>query len=262
MRIGRISSYTKEGFDIAKSQDMQFIEICCNTEKDAAAVIRGAEEIKENSQRTGVAVSSVGRWNHTLLENGSIHEERLAGYIELLHTAVALGAKTFVCGVNYDETLSYEQNVALAADALGRLISAADGKIKVAVENCNWNNFIITPKEWDALFSSLPELYIKYDPSHAYKRGQDYLAELSDYGHRIAHVHVKGIIRAGKTAIDDPPAGMDDLLWPAIFGILYARGYRGDLSIEPHSQTWSGELGDFGVRFTRDYIRPFVYSHD
>jgi len=262
MRIGRISAYSTEGFDVAQAQGMQFIEICCNNDIQASAVVHDAERIKENVRRTGISVSSVGRWNHTLIENGEINAPQLQSYVELLQTAIDLGARTFVCGVNRDESLSYEQNVAMATEILGTLIAAADGRIKVAVENCGWNNFLITPREWDTLFSALPELYIKYDPSHAYKRGQDYLAELSDYGHRVAHVHVKGIVRAGKTAIDDPPAGMDDLRWPAIFGILYARGYRGDLSIEPHSETWSGDLEDFGVRFTRDYIRPFVYPYD
>jgi len=51
---------------------------------------------------------------------------------------------------------------------------------------------------------------------------------------------------------------MDDINWPSVFAVLYARGYDGDLSIEPHSPTWWGELGEKGVAFTRDYIRRFM----
>ena len=109
-----------------------------------------------------------------------------------------------------------------------------------------------------AVISELPELCIKYDPSHAYNRGDNYLDEISDWAHRFAHVHIKGTTIAGKNPVDDPPAGMDDLRWGSIFSILYARGYDGDLSIEPHSATWRGELGDAGVAFTRDYIRQFI----
>ena len=51
---------------------------------------------------------------------------------------------------------------------------------------------------------------------------------------------------------------MDDIAWRPLFSILYARGYNGYLSIEPHSNTWCGELGDAGIAFTRDFIRGFM----
>ena len=71
-------------------------------------------------------------------------------------------------------------------------------------------------------------------------------------------MHVKGTTHAGSRPVDDPPAGMDDIRWSSLFSILYARKYDGDLSIEPHSATWQGKLGDAGVAFTRDFIRPFI----
>lgn len=260
MRIGRISGFTTEHFALAKSQQMRFIELCCNNAEDAARVIDSEASIRDSIRTYGIDVSCVGRWNHELTSGGALCRERLAQYEALMETAITLGAKTFVTGVNYDESISLYRNYTLAIDALGTLIEKSAGRIRVAVQNCHWNNFIDSPRQWDILFSELPELYIKYDPSHAYKRGADYLAEMSDYGHKIAHMHIKGILKAGSTAVDDPPAGMDAIAWPSVFAILYARGYRGDLSIEPHSKTWQGSLGDFGVRFTRDYIRPFVYD--
>ena len=184
--------------------------------------------------------------------------EKREKYFALLDTAIGLGAKTFVCGVNKDESISLYKNYVNAIDFLGSLIERADGKIKIAVQNCHWNNFILSPKEWEVVLGELPELWLKYDPSHAYKRGDDYLAELSDWGERIAHFHIKGVVRAGSRAVDDPPAGMDDINWGAVFAILYARGYNGDLSIEPHSKTWSGELGDAGVVYTRNFIEKFI----
>ena len=51
---------------------------------------------------------------------------------------------------------------------------------------------------------------------------------------------------------------MDDIQWSSLFAILYARGYQGDLSIEPHSRVWSGALGEKGVLYTRDFIRGFM----
>ena len=107
-----------------------------------------------------------------------------------------------------------------------------------------------------------PELFrsdaLKYDASHSYNRGDDYLGELSDWCERVAHVHIKGTTHAGKRAVADPPAGMDDIKWSSLFSILYARGYDGDLSIEPHSSVWCGELGAAGVLFTRDFIKQYI----
>ena len=259
MRLGRIqNNYTKEGFDAVKETGLSFIEICCNSEEDMIALCQAEESVKEEIARTGIDVSSVGRWNHTILEDGRIHEGRLQGYYALLDTAIALGARTFVVGCNLDPTVSLYQNYTLAIRFLGGLIARADGRIRIAIQNCDWNNFLVSPAEWRIVLGELPELCIKYDPSHAYNRGADYLAELSEWGDRIAHLHVKGTTHAGKRAVDDPPAGMDDLRWPSIFAVLYARGYEGDLSIEPHSKTWLGDLGERGIAFTQRYIQPYL----
>ena len=87
-----------------------------------------------------------------------------------------------------------------------------------------------------------------------------YLTELSDWGERVSHIHIKGTTHAGgKRWVDDPPAGMDDIKWGSVFSILYARGYNGGLSIEPHSGTWHGELCTKGIRFTHDFISKFVF---
>ncbi|MBQ9796344.1 MAG: sugar phosphate isomerase/epimerase [Clostridia bacterium] len=260
MRLGRIqNNYTAQGFDLVKNSGLDFIEICCNNAEDADRLIAAKDSVKAEIARTGLDVSSVGRWNHSVLENGTINLEKAAQYLTLLDTAVELGAKTFVCGCNYDESISLWRNYCNALEFLGTLTERAKGKgIKVAIQNCNWNNFIVSPEHWKIVLGENPDLYIKFDPSHTYNRGDDYLAELSDWCERVAHVHIKGTTHAGKRAVDDPPAGMDDILWRPLFSILYARKYTGDLSIEPHSATWRGELGDAGVAFTRDFIRTFM----
>jgi len=259
MRIGRINKYSQENFDRTKESGLSFIEICCNNAEEAEQFINAKDEVKKQVLRTGIDISSVGRWNHDLNENGKVNEEKAAQYFALMDVAVELGAKTFVCGINRDNSISLYRNYINAVEFFGKLIEHADGRIKVAIQNCNWNNFVVSPEEWKVVLGELPDLYIKYDPSHAYNRNADYLAELSDWGDRIAHFHVKGTTHAGSRGVDDPPAGMDDIKWGSVFAILYARKYNGDLSIEPHSGTWLGELGNFGVEFTRDYIKKFVF---
>ena len=259
MRLGRIQNdISEKGFDLVVAQGMEFIEICCNFPKDMDSVISSVDAIKEQIARTGVDVSCVGRWNHDIQVGGVIAEDKLEHYLQLLDAAVEIGAKTFVCGCNYDDSVSLLTNYKNAVYMFSKLIERADGRIKIAIENCEWNNFIVSPEQWKIVLGELPELCIKFDASHAYNRGEDYLAQLSDWCERVAHVHIKGTVHAGARKVDDPPAGMDDILWRPLFAVLYSRGYDGDLSIEPHSKTWQGELGNAGVLYTRDFIRNFI----
>ena len=259
MRLGRIqNNYTAEGFDFAKAQGNEFIEICRNNQEEAEHLIAHKDDVLAQIKRTGIDVSCVGRWNHDIQKDGKIDSEKLAHYFAFLDTAIELGAKTFVCGCNYDDSVSMFKNYENAIAFFRALIERADGRIKIAIHNCDWNNFIVSPKHWEIVLGELPELGIKFDASHAYNRDEDYLAQLSDWGERVYHVHIKGTVHAGSRKVDDPPAGMDDIKWSSLFAILYARKYNGDLSIEPHSATWHGELGAAGVKFTQDFIRPFM----
>ncbi len=260
MRLGRIqNNYTSQGFDKVKEQGLEFIEICCNNAEEAHALITAKNDIRAHIKRTGIDVSCIGRWNHNILKNGEINTESKENYIALLDTAIELGAKTFVCGCNYDETVSLFRNYQNAIAFLGELCERAkDKNIKIAVQNCHWNNFVLSPEQWKVILGELPDLYIKFDASHTYNRGDDYLAELSDWCERVAHIHIKGTTIAGSKKVADPPAGMDDIKWRSLFAILYARDYNGDLSIEPHSSVWKNEMEDRGIAFTQKFIREFM----
>ncbi len=259
MRLGKIfTACTLSGFNAMKAQGLEFAEVCCNSEVDAYEFIGRKEAVKAAMAETGMAISSVGRWCHDVQVDGKLDPQRLKSYIALLDTAIELGAKTFVCGINYDESVSLFRNYANAVEFFKILTDRAGSAIKVAIENCDWNNFVHSPQQWEVLLGENPNLYIKFDPSHAYNRGDDYLAQISDWGHKFAHMHVKGTVHAGSRGVDDPPAGMDDIKWSSVFAVLYARKYDGDLSIEPHSETWSGALGDRGVEYTIKFIRQFM----
>ena len=260
MRIGRIqNNYTQEGFELVKNQGLSFVEICRNSQEESEQLVADREKVLAVSKKTGIDISSVGRWNHDVVSGGILVPERAKSYHDLLDTAIYLGAKTFVCGINRDESISLYRNYTYAIELFGSLCERAKGTgVKVAVQNCYWNNLIVRPKDWEIVLGELPDLWIKYDASHSYNRGDDYLAELSDWGDRVAHVHIKGTTHAGSRAVADPPAGMDDIKWSSLFSILYARGYDGDLSIEPHSSIWQGELGAAGVLFTRDFVKQYL----
>lgn len=260
MRLGMITlDYSAKGFDRLKNMNFQFAELCCNNSEESKQLVANKNNIKEQIKRTGIDVSCIGRWNHSLNSGGKIDAEKEQDYFDLLDTAIDLGAKTFNCGINYDNSISYFKNCVNAIEFFTKLVKRAENSgTKVAVQNCSWNNFVKSPDEWKIILDEVKGLYLKFDASHAYYRGEDYLSQLSDWCERVAHIHIKGMTKAGARIVDDPPAGMDDLKWPSIFAILYSRNYDGDLSIEPHSPVWRGELADKGIIFTRDYVKKFI----
>ena len=260
MRIGRIIfDRTEAGLLAFKQAGLSFAEICLNFVEDDECILKEAGKLRAAIDKSGLPVSCIGRWNHAVQKGGLLVADEVNRYLSLVDVAATLGARTFVVGCNYDSEATLYRNYSNAIEFFGALCKKAKSYgIRVAVQNCDWNNFVFSPREWEVILGELPDLCIKYDPSHAYGRGADYLAELSDWGDRVAHIHVKGCVKAGGRPIDDPPAGMDDLNWGAIFAILYARGYDGDLSIEPHSKTWKGAMAEAGVAFTKKYIEKFI----
>lgn len=261
MKLGIIHGFDEASFADVQKKGLSFIESCRNSTPEAEEFVAHTEEIKANIAKYNIPIASVGRWNPLVNISGKIDEAEMKSMTDLMDAAIAVGSPVFVCGCNYAEDVSLFKNYCTAIEYFGTLLERAAGRIKVAVYNCDWGNFVHRDSVWKVVLGELPDLWLKYDCSHAYNRGQDYISELSNWGHRVAHFHVKGTVRpnAGR-GVADPPAGMDEINWPAVFAILYARNYEGGLSIEPHSSTWRAdtELGQKGIQFTIDYIRRFL----
>jgi len=130
--------------------------------------------------------------------------------------------------------------------------------VKISTYNCDWNNFVDNDMAWTMIHGYLPELGIKFDPSHSRYAGRDYLKEMRDWGDRFYHVHIKGSVIIDGERFDDPPAGLDQTDWKSFMAVLYAKGYDGGLSIEPHSHNWEGELGEKGIDYTVEFLKNLV----
>ena len=170
-----------------------------------------------------------------------------------------LGCPVYITGCNYVDGLSYYQNVSADISYFHSLIDYAAGRVKLCVYNCSWNNYVNKPHEWDIINDHLKALGIKFDPSHTVNGGRDYLSEAALYGANFDHVHLKGTLNIDGRHIDDPPAGMDMINWGALLSILRKYNYQGMLSIEPHSATWQGELGEQGLKYTIDYFKKLLF---
>ena len=261
MKLGMINNGpTKESLDYVKSLGLSFIEICNNDNGESKAFSDGYEKTAALVKEAGLTFGSIGRWNSAMNAGGKVNEEEFAIVSRNLDNAIDAGCPSFVCGCNYDNSISLFRNYSAAIEVFGRLLEKAKGTgTNICVYNCDWNNFVNNPTAWKVVLGELPELKIKFDASHSYNAGRNYLAEIADWGDRFGHVHVKGTVRAGR-GVADPPAGMDDLQWGSIFAALYSNGYDGCLSIEPHSGAWmpNTERGKAGVKFAVEFISRFI----
>jgi sugar phosphate isomerase/epimerase len=267
MHLGLISKPTEESFAKARAMNLDFLEFCINRDDNVEAFLSGIEKLRQWSGWYGIAIGSVGRWKaETLRQDGAPDEEEMRIAHALIDAAAHLGSPVYVCGCNRVPGLSYFDNCSAAILLLDKLLEHGRGRgVKIATYNCRKGTFIHDEVAWKLIHGHLKDLGIKYDPSHSIYAGADYLKETSEWGSRFCHVHLKGSLMLDGKRVDDPPAGMDQTDWPAFLSILRARGYDGGLSIEPHSDAWTGERLDEGIGFTIRYMdnlisRRFVLS--
>ena len=299
MKLGIIMPPKPESFDEAKKLGLDFVEFDLNPGEFFGMpkwdLADRREELKAASQRTGVEVGAVGRWaSHILDENGQIIPAELDEVKAIIDFGAFLGAKHYLCSVNYVKELSYYKNITAAIKVLNKIVAyAKDHGMETAIVNCMMGgNYIRTPEQWKLVLPEVPGLGIKYDPSHSFVHGGQngaYLEEGLEWGSYFKYCHIKGVIQRGESHepddwammdfikahpelkdellkktlgpnnyYDNPPAGIDVINWRAFFAILYKYGYDGYLAIEPHSATWQGEKGDKGVRYTIKYIRDLI----
>ncbi len=298
MKLGIISQPGKEAFYHAKELGLDFVEFDLNptdffgppTEKVEALV----PEMKAAMAETGVEVGAVGRWaSHVLDAEGRKKPEEWNEVQNVARIGEELGAKYFLCSVNYVPELTYYKNITAAIAYLNEVVALAKAHgMEAAIVNCMMgDNYIRTPEQWKLVLDEVPGLGIKYDPSHSFVHGGDhgaYMEEGLDWGDRFKYCHIKGVIQYGESdepqmwasravfdkhpelaeeflpkmlghkRYDNPPAGIDAINWRAFFAILYKYDYDGYLAIEPHSATWRGEKGEKGVKYTIKYIRDLM----
>lgn len=258
MKLGMISpSHDAAGIQRIKALGLDYAEFDVNAD-DISYLNRA--EIRKALSEAGVKLGAVGRWGRDrITADGSICAKEQKDEFDLIDMCAELGCPVYITGCNYVDGLSYYQNVSAAIAYFQSLIDYAAGRVKLCVYNCSWNNYVNKPHEWDIINDHLKALGIKFDPSHTVNGGRDYLSEAALYGANFDHVHLKGTLNIDGRHIDDPPAGMDMINWGALLSILRKYNYQGMLSIEPHSATWQGELGEQGLKYTIDYFKKLLF---
>lgn len=264
MKLGIISyDFSKEAFEKAKALGLDFAEFCVNFEENDRheQFYNESERIKSDLASLGLETGSVGRWGgNKITESGEINQAELEADTKLIKAAKTLGCPIYVTNCNYVDSLSLFENYKMAISYFEKLLELGrEHGIKIATNNCRWNNYLTSDPAWSVVHGHLKDLYIKFDPSHCVYAGGNYLAEMKKWGHRFVHVHIKGSMVIDGERFDDPPAGLDQTNWGAFMEMLYAVGYDGTLSIEPHSPVWKDELGEKGVKYTIEMMRKLMF---
>ena len=187
MKLGIIQGWDEAGFRYAAEKGLDGVEYCVNGYIDAAGFASQVPQIRALSAQYGVAVGSMGRWGMVRIDDdGNPIPQAMQDDKTLIDAASALSCPVYNVGCNRAKNLSFAENCEAAVRYFGELLAYAEGKgVKIAVFNCEWDNFVVSPNEWQFVLSKLPSLGIKYDTSHCIGRGGDYLAEMRDWGERI-----------------------------------------------------------------------------
>ncbi len=257
MRIGFICNLTEADFKFAADNGFKVVEYNGNSDM---AFTEKAKELAGYAKKYDVAFNMVGLFGRNYISDDAAENARhLADAKKTIDFCEGVGSPVFVTGGGDETGRTVEENCKRAVDNLGALIEYAKPKgIKVALYNCHWTNFAVAPDAWEILMPALPDLGIKFDPSHAVIGGRDYLAEMRDWGHKFYHCHAKGSLTIGGQRFQDPNPGFDETNWGAFFALLYFHNYKGDVNIEQHAGRWLQDLKYSGLLFSKRYLEQFI----
>ena len=213
MKLGIITDPDVESAKWAADKGLHYLEYCYNGGADIDILAARVPALKKAYADYDLHLGALGRWNEKkIAPDGTFLKEGLQNTKRLIDIAAELGAPVFNTGVNYVDELTYLDNLNASVNFLRTVVDYGKEKgVKVAVYNCDWGgNFIRDPATWRIVLEAVPELGIKFDPSHCINvHHGDYLAEIREFGDRIYHFHVKGTLNIAGDHVDDPPAGLD-----------------------------------------------------
>lgn len=259
MQIGFITDLSEEDFRFAGQMGISALEHNENA-ADVRPFLARLGELTERCRRHRITLKVIGRFGRNYIsDDAELAQREIAQTERLMDAAAELGASVFVTGGGHAEQRDHKENCRRAIDVLGRFVEAGAARgLKVALYNCHWGNFAFGPCSWKQILPEVPDLGIKFDPSHVFYDDRDWLAEMRDWGNRFYHTHAKGCLKIGGAQFEDPNPGFDMLNWGAFFAMLYHHNYDGDVMIEPHSGPWTGDRRRSGLRFSINHLRQFL----
>lgn len=187
----------------------------------------------------GISCASCGLWgvNH-ISPDTQIRQHASVERACAIEYAAMLGAKVVVLGSG-EVSQVLDENVYTFAHVMRSSIDAlASQHMALALYGFH-DGFLTTPTAIERLWSVVGDVGFKLDAANILHAGFDYIDFVRRHGKRVRHMHIKDTLIHNGTRIAEPPAGMGDIAWGKLIGLLYEAEYRGVLSIEPHGAFWS-----------------------
>lgn len=281
MRLGFLTSYSKENIELARKLKFDSVELALGWNADSKKLGEfeaNLPEAKEVLAKTGITVSAVACYGNPFMfganEISKIVEK--AAFI-----AKALGTDIIATMTGREGSKNIKDNMPLVKEKWGAGAKAAENSgVRIAFEPWpggitghgpyNHTNLASTPALWSMIFNEVnsPVMGLEYDPSHLIWQQIDYIQAIKDFKDRIFHMHAKdtlidagklkkcGVHGAGWWRFTIPGEGNVD--WKKVFETLKTVGYKGDIAIEHEDANYMEEKKSLGLEKGRDFLCQYV----
>lgn len=282
----------------AASNEFQCVELMCWPKGQAERRYAGVthidvddltdaevERINELLDRHGVYISGLGYYPNPLDPDEGKREFYFSHIMKLISAAAKLGIPVVNTFIGRDPSKNLPENLELFAKHWPQVIRHAEASgIRIGIENCpmlftydEWpggKNMAISPVIWEQMFSIIPSdsFGLNYDPSHMIWQQMDYMAPLTEFSHKLFHIHLKdaklyrdklsrvGILATPLEYHSPKLPGRGDVDWNLFLRAVQHSGYQGPVVIEFEDKDFEGSPEDIreGLLMARDHIRQCI----
>ena len=254
------------------------------THIDVAALDeQSVQRVHELTRKYGVSISALGYYPNPLAADPVESDTYVKHIGRVIEAARMLDVEVVNTFIGRDPTLPIEQQWERVEQIWRPLVAQAEAAgVKIGIENCpmlfsldEWpggKNLAISPTVWRELFERLPSpnLGLNFDPSHLIWQGIDIDRALSEFAHKLVHVHLKdehvdqellyqrGIMGLGWHVPKIP--GLGDIDWVEFFETLRSVGWNRPVVIEVEDRTFEDSLEGRkeAIRRSGQYVRTVM----
>lgn len=206
----------------------------------------------------GLRCASLSLWgvNH-LAADPQLRQLAQHERTQIVAFASILGADVVVMGAG-EVAKVLDENVMTFARLMRPCIDAlAAQQIPLALYGF-YDGFLDTPMAFERLWSVVGDVGIALDVASIMHAGHDYIDFVRRHGKRVRHVYVRDSIMQHGVRIAEPPAGMGDIAWGKVMGLLYEADFHGTLAVAPQGQWTRPGMRERMLLLSKHALAPFL----